>query len=141
MVVCPNCGLGSAGSFFCPRCSSLLTSPAGGPPPQVALPDGRAVDCSAWQGRWPADGWRPLLTTCAGAPCRAYALSPERWRELGAAVRERAAFSLDVLTPVTVAEVEGGAVVVAEALPGCHRPLADPPAGEDELALLEATFA
>lgn len=141
MPVCPNCQLGTTGQFFCPRCGALLLAAAGPLPRAFPLPDGSTLDASGWDGCWPADPTRPLFTTRGGGACRAYALGPEVWPGLAEPVRARAAAALGVLAPLTVVEHEGGAVVVADALPGGGRPLAVPPAGATPLALVEATFA
>jgi protein phosphatase len=141
MVLCPSCRHDSSDPLFCDRCNGALPSPrASALPAEVTLSGGRVVDCSAWAGAWPADCRRPLSVCSAGRAYRAYALNPECWGAMEGVVRRRAAVELDVLAPLEVHPLEGGAVVVAEGLPGASRPLLAPPPG-DEMARLERALA
>src|SRR5688572_29652054 len=100
MIVCPNCQYESSDRFFCDRCNSLLPySPPASLPAQLTLPDGRVVDCSGFAGTFPADYWSCIDSTAGTEPCRVYALNHTWWRDLCPTIKERAAFSLDVLAP------------------------------------------
>jgi serine/threonine protein phosphatase PrpC len=142
MVVCPYCQQESADPLFCDRCHGLLrVAPlSSGLPARISLADGREVDCSAWQGTWPSDCWQPIVTTCGETPCRVYALDTGTWQDMAPAVHERAGTALDVLAPVEVVPIEGGAVVVAAGLEDACLPLLDVAEG-DEMACLEGTLA
>src|SRR5205807_1528671 len=102
----------------------------------VELADGRALDCSAWHGAWPADCWRFLTITSDGRTYRLHAFAPAWWRDLGPAVRERAAVAVAGLAPIEVVPLDDGALVVAEALPSAALALAPPPEVADEEAHL-----
>jgi hypothetical protein len=139
MVVCPYCQHESADHSFCDGCNRPLPRSTGNDlPAAVALADGRLVDCSGFQGTWPADGYAPQFVL-GDFPCRVYALGRSWWRDLAGEVRRRATCSVSVLAPVHVVVLDDGAVVVAEALPGATDPLGAV-AGKDDLAALEQTL-
>ncbi len=141
MVVCPSCRRESLDPSFCDHCNSLLPHSAPAVlPAAVRLADGRLVDCSGFGGSFPIDAFVPQSIRVGDFPCRAYALGPSWWRDLAGQVQRRAACSAGVLAPIHVVAVEGGAVVVAEALPGGGDPLPGLDCG-DELACLEQTLA
>jgi serine/threonine protein phosphatase PrpC len=140
MVFCPNCQHDSTDPLFCNRCHSLLSAPLGGLPQQVTLRDGRVVDCSGWQGVWPADCLTPLLGGSPDRPSRLYAFHRESGREIIEGAQHRAAVALEVLAPLEILPVANGTLVVAEALPGAVRPLATPASG-DQLVRLEDAVA
>jgi serine/threonine protein phosphatase PrpC len=132
MVRCPHCGNDSLDRAFCEACNGALPGSKLLPlPAVVSLPDGRAFDCSAWDGAWPHNPWTALCCTRDGRPHRLYALNPGWWRELAAPVRRRQAARLDVLAPIHIVPVGDGAVVIAEGLPGAVPAL--PAGGEDPL--------
>src|SRR5262245_7774080 len=143
MVVCPHCRHESVGRFFCDRCHTLLPLADSTPlPEQVRLPDGRLVSCAGFGGVFPADCWRPIETTCDGAPCRVYALNPTWWRDLSAVVGQRARNVFDVLAPLEVVPLAEGALVLAHALENADCPLAYGPCPEaDPLARLDDALA
>jgi serine/threonine protein phosphatase PrpC len=143
MAVCPHCRHESSGRFFCDRCHTLLPLADSTPlPEQVQLREGLTVDCTGFGGYFRADCWRPVETTCGGEPCRVYALNPNWWLDLSAAVGQRSRNHFDVLAPLEVVPVAEGAVVVARALAGASRPLAEPPpADADPLARLDDAVA
>ncbi len=143
MVVCPHCRRESSGRFFCDRCHTLLPLADSTPLPRdLPLPDGRVVDCGGFGGAFPGDCWQPIETTCGEAPCRAYALNANWWRDLSAAVGQRSRHALDVLAPLEVIPAGQGAVIVAFALAGSSRPLVEPPPPEaDPLARLDDALA
>src|SRR5262245_29909199 len=125
MVVCPNCRHESSGRFFCDRCHSLLSVSELAPlPGSLTLADGRAVDMSPFNGRFPPEYWRPVASTCGDAPCRLYALGPSWWPEQADRFQRRQRLTLDVLAPLDIVSVGEGAVVVAAALPAADCPLA-----------------
>jgi serine/threonine protein phosphatase PrpC len=136
MVRCPHCGHDSGDRSFCDACNGVLPGSRVFPlPAVVTLPDGRALDCSAWQGSWPTDCWAPLSCTHDAQPFRLYALNHGWWRELALEVRRRQAISLDVLAPIHVIPVGDGVVVAAEALPGAKAALDAAPEGVETAPL------
>jgi PPM family protein phosphatase len=125
MALCPHCGFASADPERCDRCRRAVHG-HGTPtalPPTITLDPHRTLDCSAWNGAWPADPWRPLVRCAGGRAFRLYALSPAWWRDLSALVRRRADRAVDVLAPVQVHAIAGGAVVLAEGLPAGEKAL------------------
>jgi serine/threonine protein phosphatase PrpC len=141
MVVCPNCGHQSGERYFCDRCRALLPpSSPGVLPVSLTLPDGQVVDCSGFNGAFPAEAWRPYETTLGGQPARVYAFGRDWWAGLSGAVERRAALSLDVLAPLDFVPVAGGGVAVARGLPDAGRPLLRPPPDE-VMARLDDTLA
>jgi serine/threonine protein phosphatase PrpC len=141
MVVCPHCGHESGGRFFCDRCRAPLPSPAAAMvPATVALPDGLVVDCSGFNGAFPADVWLPLDTTAGGEPARVYAFGRAWWLELSGIVEQRAALPIEVLAPLHVVRWGDAALAVARGLPGAARPLLEQPP-DDPLERLDDTLA
>jgi serine/threonine protein phosphatase PrpC len=139
MVVCRQCQHDSSDPQFCDRCNSLLpTGPSTALPRHLTLANGQVLDCSAWNGAWPADFRRPLTVTAQDRPYRLYALAPAEWRRLSAAVSERARTHLDVLAPIEIHPFDEGALVVAEGLRGATHPLLSQRDADDEFAALDA---
>jgi serine/threonine protein phosphatase PrpC len=89
-------------------------------PESLSLAGGGIVSCTAWGGDWPADCRRPLAAADGDRTYRLYALNPDCWRGLGAAVRRRAGVTLDVLAAVEIIPAGDGAVVAATALPAAR---------------------
>ena len=126
MVRCPHCQQESVGRFFCDRCRHPLPiNFQAALPASVVLPDGAAVNMSAWRGVWPADGRTPRPGVRNDQPCRLYALGRPLWRDLASTVTHRASLTLDVLAPLDVVVLGDAAVVVATALAGGRAALLD----------------
>ncbi len=142
MVRCPHCQFESTARFFCGRCHQLLpVTFQTALPGTVTLADGSVIDCSSWDGIWPADGWTPRPGVWGDRPCRVYALNRGWWRDLSAAVTLRAGVSLDVLAPLEVITVDEAALVVAGGLSGGHPALLDSePSDADIFARLDAAL-
>lgn len=142
MIRCSTCQQDAGTGTTCAHCQAPLAPDLDRLPARVRLPDGRMVDCSAWQGVWPEEYGRPQQATLDDRPCRVYALSAAVWPDLAAEVAARAARPLEVLAPLVVVPVGAGAIVVAEALPGAESPLAEaPPRPTSLFGLLDETLA
>jgi serine/threonine protein phosphatase PrpC len=119
MARCPHCGRESSDPEFCDHCNGEITIPSAVPslPSSVTLADGRLLDCSAWQGCWPAEGTGSLSVENGGLRYRLHALGPAWWAQRQPRVAARAAVTSAVLAPVEVLPLADGAVVAAHALP------------------------
>jgi serine/threonine protein phosphatase PrpC len=147
MALCPHCHRESAGPEFCDHCNGEIqpASPAADSlPASVRLDDGTLLDCSAWGGAWPADGFRSLLVQSNGRRFRLRGLGPAWWPEREPAVRHRVSVPLAVLPPVHLLPLAGGAILAAECseekTPDLASPMATDPAS-DEWGILDQIVA
>jgi serine/threonine protein phosphatase PrpC len=116
-VVCPFCGQVSSDHEFCDGCNReipVASVAVDSPPSSVQLIDGRLIDCSSWSDRWPASPESFVVVSYGDRKVRLHGISPEIWPRCREAVEERERVRLPALAPITIAQIGGGAVVVAD---------------------------
>jgi serine/threonine protein phosphatase PrpC len=143
MVNCTFCHRDSIDQEFCDHCNREIRSRIvadASVPEIIPLAEGVCINCSGWEGRWPADSGQYLEVRCGESAFRIHGLRPELWERMRPSVEQRASVTLDVLPPIHYAPVAGGAVVAAEFSPMGRLSLELPDLlgeAEDEVEILE----